>query len=329
MSALRWFRYTLVSLALFTTVFGVVGGAAAAQYPVKPIDFYVGSAPGGGSDIMARNVVAVVEKLKLLPQPLVVINQPGVTKTYPHVARKPADGYTFCIGNENILTTDLQMRAQNVPGFSFKDITLIARLALDTNTLTVRTDSPYTTLTDYLNDAKKRPGQVKVGGSDIGGVDDTMLLKIEQATGAKGTYVRFKSGGESMAALLGGHVDILAANPNEIAAQLEAGKVRPLVVTAEQRWKYLPNTPTLKESGVNVVVNPFRGTFGPKNMDPEALRVLREVLKKVSDSKEWEEMYLTKHMLLRAYLAGPEYDKVAAEEYKWWEDAYKQFGLLK
>ena len=156
-----------------------------------------------------------------------------------------------------------------------------------------------------------------------------MLLKIEQATGAKGIYVRFKSGGESMAALLGGHVDILAANPNEIAAQLEAGKVRPLVVTAEQRWTYLPNTPTLKELGVNVVVNPFRGTFGPKNMDPAALRVLREVLQKVSDSKEWEEMYLSKHMLLRAYLAGPEYDKFSAEEYKWWEDAYKQFGLLK
>jgi putative tricarboxylic transport membrane protein len=329
MCFLRLVRFTLSSLAIAALVFGAAVVAAAAQYPVKPIDFYVGSAPGGGSDIMARNVVAVIEKLKLLPQPLTVINQPGVTKTYPHVARKPADGYTICIGNENILTTDLQMRAQNVPGFSFKEITLIARLALDTNTMTVLANSPYKSLADYLADAKKRPGQVKVGGSDIGGVDDTMLLKIEQATGAKGTYVRFKSGGESMAALLGGHVDILAANPNEIAAQLEAGKVRPLVVTAEARWTYLPNIPTLKELGVNVIVNPFRGVFGPKNLDPEALRVLREVLRKMSDSKEWEEMYLKKNMLLRAYLAGPEYDKIAAEEYKWWEDAYKEFGLLK
>jgi putative tricarboxylic transport membrane protein len=317
----------LACLALLPLVLG--GAATAAQYPTKPIDFYVGSAPGGGSDIMARNVVAVVEKLKLLPQPLTVINQPGVTKTYPHVARKPGDGYTICIGNENILTTDLQMRAQNVPGFSYKDITLIARLALDTNTLTVRTDSPYKTLTDYLNDARKRPGVIKVGGSDIGGVDDTMLLKIEQATGAKAIYVRFKSGGESMTALLGGHVDVLAANPNEIAAQLEAGKVRPLAVTAEKRWKYLPNTPTLKEMGVNVTVNPFRGTFGPKDFDPAALRVLRAALQKLSDSKDWDAMYLSKHMLEGAYLAGPEYDKFATEEYRWWEDAYKQFGLLK
>ena len=100
MGSLRLVRYSLSSLVIAALVFGAAGGAVAAQYPVKPIDFYVGSAPGGGSDIMARNVVAVVEKLKLLPQPLVVINQPGVTKTYPHVARKPADGYTFCIGNE-------------------------------------------------------------------------------------------------------------------------------------------------------------------------------------------------------------------------------------
>lgn len=329
MSSSRLIRASFSSLAMIALVLSVIGGAAAAQYPVKPIDFYVGSAPGGGSDIMARHVVAVIEKLKLLPQPLTVINQPGVTKTYPYVARKPADGYTICIGNENILTTDLQMRAQNVGGFSFKDITLIARLALDTNTMTVLTGSPYKSFADYLADAKKRPGQIKVGGSDIGGVDDTMLLKIEQATGAKVTYVRFKSGGESMAALLGGHVDILAANPNEIAAQLEAGKVRPLTVTAEVRWKYLPNVPTLKEQGINVVVNPFRGVFGPKNLDPEALRVLRETFQKMSDSKEWDEMYLTKNMLVGAYLAGPEYDKFSAQEYKWWEEAYKQFGLLK
>lgn len=329
MKCLRLLRSVASTLVLFALVLGVVGGATAAQYPVKPIDFYVGSAPGGGSDIMARNIVAVIDKLKLLPQPLNIINQAGVTKTYPYIARKPADGYTICIGNENILTTDLQMQAQKLAGFSLKEITLIARLALDTNTVTVRNDSPYKTFTDYLNDAKKRPGQVKVGGSDIGGVDDTMLLKIEQATGAKSIYVRFKSGGESMTALLGGHVDVLAANPSEIAAQLEAGKVRPLAVTAEKRWKQFPNVPTLKELGVNVVVNPFRGVFGPKNIDPEALQVLRAVFKRVSDSKEWEEMYLDKHMLLRAYLAGPEYDKFAAEEYKWWEDAYRQFGILK
>ena len=320
----------LAACVVIAILLGVaVGQAAAAKYPTRSIDLVVASAPGGGSDIMARNIVAVIEKLKLLPQPVTVVNQPGTTKTYPAVARKAPDGYTFCIGNENLLTADLQMRAQKVAGFSAKEITLIARLAMDTNTVSVRPDSPYKSLADFLADAKKRPGQIKVGGSDIGGVDDTMLLKIEQATGAKITYVRFKSGGESMAAFLGGHVDVLAANPSEIAAQLEAGKVRPLAVTADERWKQLPNVPTLKEAGVNVVVRPFRGVFGPKNFDPEALQVLRDTLKKVSDSKEWEEMYLDKHMLKRAFLAGPEYDKFAAEEYKWWEDAYKSFGLLK
>jgi putative tricarboxylic transport membrane protein len=157
--------------------------------PSKPVEFIVPAGTGGGADQMARLVALVVEKHKLSPRPLIVVNKPGGAgaEGFLHVKGKPGDAHTLIITLSNLFTTPL---GQRIP-FNWKDLTPIARLALDQFVLWVNAETPYKTAKEYLAAAKERSGkptQMKMGGTGSKQVDQIITVQLEQALGVNLTY---------------------------------------------------------------------------------------------------------------------------------------------
>jgi tripartite-type tricarboxylate transporter receptor subunit TctC len=198
--------------------------SAAAWEPTKPIEFVIPAGTGGGADQMARLIHGIAEKHKLSPQPFVVVNKSGGAgaEGFLHVKGKKGDAHTIIITLSNLFTTPL---AQGTP-FNWKDLTPVARMALDRFILWVNSETPYKSARDYLEAAKSKQckeregGQCSMGGTGSKQEDQIITVQLEQALSLKFTYVPFKGGGEVCVNLVGKHVDSTVNNPAE---SLESG----------------------------------------------------------------------------------------------------------
>jgi len=291
----------------------------AQKFLTKPIEFVVHAAPGGGSDIMARMMQSIIEKEKITTHTIAVVNRPGGAGAiaFAYLAGKKGDPHYWLTATTSFLMTPLQGKSKH----NYKDFTALTNLAFDDFFIVVRIDSPYMTLKDLVEASKKRPGELKVGGTYAPGVDAIVAYLIEKETGAKFNYIPFKSGGEVMVALLGGHVELASANPGEALAQVEAKKVRVLGVTSERRMELAPDVPTLKEQGINVVFQQFRSIAAPKDIPQEAVKYYEDLFQKLADSKTWKEKYIKENMLTGDY-------KTNAETYKLWESENKRYAKI-
>ncbi|MEI8192002.1 MAG: tripartite tricarboxylate transporter substrate binding protein, partial [candidate division NC10 bacterium] len=242
---------------------GIWGGSATAAWqPTKPVEFNVPAGTGGGADIMARFISPLLQKNKIVDKPFIVTNRSGGAgaEGFLHVKGKAGDDHTIIITLDNLFTTPL---ATGVP-FNWKDMTPVARLALDWFILWVNADSPYKTAKEYLDAVKKEPGKFKMAGTGTKQEDQIVTVQIEQAFGVKFAYVPFKGGGEVCVELVGKHVDSTVNNPSECVSHWKAGKVRPLALIDNQRiplpeWDKIP---TLKEAtGVDISYSMLRGIF--------------------------------------------------------------------
>src|SRR5688572_8298035 len=281
----------------------------AAWEPTKPIEFVIPAGTGGGADQMARLIAGIAEKHKLTPRPIIVVNKSGGAgaEGFLHVKGKKGDAHTIIITLSNLFTTPLHT---GVP-FSWKDLTPIARLALDQFILWVNAETPYKTAKEYINAVKEKPGQFKMGGTGSAQEDQIITIQLEQALGLKLTYVPFKGGGEVCVNLVGKHVDSTVNNPIECASHWKANRVRPLAVFDTGRiqaaeWK---DVPTVKDSlGADIQYNMLRGIFGAPDMPKEAVEWYVAFLKKVYETPEFKE-YLSKGALKPAFATGAEYVK--------------------
>src|SRR4030095_129683 len=178
--------------------------------------FVIPAGTGGGADQMARLIHGIAEKHRLSPQPLIVVNKAGGAgaEGFLHVKAKKGDAHTIIITLSNLFTTPL---AQGTP-FNWKDLTPIARMALDRFILWVNAETSYKTGKEYLAAVKERSGkdtQMKMGGTGSKQEDQIITVQLEQALGVKLTYVRFKGGGEVCVNLVGKHVDSTVNKPTE------------------------------------------------------------------------------------------------------------------
>ena len=302
-------HHRLASLASLLVLLLALTAPALAWEPTKPIEFVIPAGTGGGADQMARRIAGVAEKHKLTPRPIVVVNKSGGAgaEGFLHVKGKKGDAHTIIITLSNLFTTPL---ATGTP-FSWKDMTPIARMALDRFILWVNAETPYKTAKEYLAAVKEKGGQAKMGGTGSKQEDQIITVQLEQALGVKFTYVPFKGGGEVCVNLVGNHVDSTVNNPIECVSHWEAGRVRPLAVfdperIPEAKWKDIP---TAKEAlGVDIQYQMLRGIFGAPDMPKDAIEWYQGFLKKVFDTPEFQD-YLHKGALKAAYATGAEYVK--------------------
>ena len=269
----RFALTTMLALATVTMVFLGIGNGPvlAAGYPDKAIEMIAWASPGGGSDRMCRTFAKATEGI--LPQPVVVVNKPGgggaVGMAY--VQSKPADGYTVLGVTNNLVFTPLTKPELK---YSAKDFTPIIMWGFDAKAIAVAADGPYKTIDDLVAAARQKPGEIKFGTFGLGTDDHITGYMLGTEAGVKFGFVPFDSGGEQLAALLGGHISATVTEVGEVDEQLKAGKVRILAVATDQRLEGLPDVPTLKEKGWDVVVPKFRGLVVKKGTPQEIVDYL-------------------------------------------------------
>ena len=330
MESIRSARITIVALAILQ--FFISRSAAFAWEPTKPIEFVIPAGTGGGADQMARLIAGIADKNKLSPRPLLAVNKSGGAgaEGFLYVKEKKGDPHVIVITLSNLFTTPLHT---GVP-FNWKDLTPVARLALDEFILWVNAETPYKTAKEYVAVVKERSqggNRLKMGGTGSAQEDQIITIQMEQALDVKFTYVPFKGGGEVCVNLVGKHIDSTVNNPIECASHWKAGRVRPLAVFDTARipignWKDIP---TVKEAlGVDIHYLMLRGIFGAPEMPKDALQWYVEFLKKVYDTADFKK-YLSDGALKPAFLTGAEYTKWVEENENLHRDLMKKGGLLK
>jgi putative tricarboxylic transport membrane protein len=292
--------------ALAVTASGGVDRAhAQAKYPSKPIEVVVPFAPGGGTDNLMRMIVGIIDENKWSPVPINVVNRAGGSGAvgYTYLLGKKGDPYVVAGGTPFIVSGKIEGR---ITGNHRDGMTILMILAIDELMLSVRTESPYQTIDEFVKAARDKPGQLTVGGTGTNTEDHIFTYLFEQAAKIKVKYVPFNSGGEVTAALMGGHVDAAVENPNEIVAQVEAKKARNLAVAARKRLADAPDVPTFAERGHEFYWEQFRGVVGTGGMAPDAVGWWVDVLKKVAGTQKWQEQYIKRNLLTPVFWIGEE-----------------------
>lgn len=314
------------SLALLSTASG--SAFAQAKYPTKNIEVVVPFAPGGGTDNMMRMITGIMEENKWSPVPVNVNNRPGGSGTigFSYLINKKGDSHVIAGATPMIVSGKLQGR---LPGNHRDAITVLMIVAIDELMLSVRTESPYKTVEEFVNAARAKPGQLTVGGTGTHNEDHIFAHLFEQAAKIKLKYVPFNSGGEVTAALMGGHIDGGIMNPNEIVAQVEANKAKNLAVAARKRMTGAPDVPTFAEKGYPFYWEQMRGVVGPAGMAPEAVAWWQDTLKKVTATKKWQEEYIKGNLLTPTTWTGEEANKYLDGITGDYESALAALGGLK
>jgi putative tricarboxylic transport membrane protein len=318
-------RFIVSLLALLGSCFT----AAAQQYPTRPIEIIVPYAPGGGSDIMVRNMVKVIEQHKLVPVPIAVVNKAGgggaIARTQFSQARP--DGYTLGVMDPNPV---LQQLLGEAPQNYRTDFTYIAKLVDDVNFLIVKADSPIKTLADALAEIKKRgPKRFSIAGTATGSQDHVASIDFDAAIGQQTNYLITKSGGEVLTTLLGGHVDAAWANPSECIEQYKAGQVRILGVTDTKRIADFPDVSTFKEAGVDMVNYNWRGIGGPPKLPKTVVDYWVDVLAKMRATSDWKQGYLAKVYQEDGWQVGDQLMAYVHKEHDQFKSVFEKLGMLK
>lgn len=255
-------RYALLLAAALAPV------AVHAAYPDRPVKLIVPWPAGGDTDNIFRPFAPLLQKN--MGQPIVIANVSGAsgTKGAKEAKESPADGYTLYAVHDYIHSTYYTGIA-DVTYTDFEPICLIS------STASVLTASPKTPWSDWkglVSDAKARPGQISVGAT-LGSTSHFFPALIEKAAGIKFKYVSYEGLAPRMNAILGGHVDLTDANMTQ-KGKVEAGQLKFIAIATEKRNPEIPNVPTLKELGVNVVYDVNRGIMVPKGTPAEAITKL-------------------------------------------------------
>jgi tripartite-type tricarboxylate transporter receptor subunit TctC len=314
----RYFKpatgHTVTALCALAFGFAIAAPAKAAWQPTKPIEFIIPAGTGGGADQMARMIQGIVQKHKLSPEPIVVINKAGGAGAEGFLDVKGSKGnpHKIIITLSNLFTTPL---ATGVP-FNWRDLTPVAMLALDEFVLWVHASSPYKSAKEYVEAAKKAgPGAYKMAGTGSKQEDQIITVAVEQSSGAKFTYVPFKGGGDVAKQLVGQHVNSTVNNPIEAVAQWRAGNVRPLCVfdgqriqlkqkvTKDMSWNDIP---TCKEQGLNMEYLMLRGIFMPAGVSQEVVDYYIGLFKKVRETQEWKD-FMAQGAFNTTFMTGKEY----------------------
>src|SRR5690349_4313055 len=307
--------------ALGAAILAAATLAQADWAPTKTVDIIVHTGPGGGSDLLARAVATMIEKEKLSPVRMQVINKPDVNGAVAAAAihEKKDDPHTIGFITSVWIAGPLTSSEAKI---TVHDLKPIAQLMLEPAVFAVRADSPYKTLKDFIEAAKAKPGQLKQSGGSVTSRDNIVRQSLQHATGAKWAFVSFQGGGERLAALLGGHVDIMVIEPQEAGEQVRAGKLRVLAQLTDKRLPGYPDVPTLKEAGFDVTTTPqIRAVVAPPQQPAEASAYWERTFDALRKTESWKK-YIHDNQLEESFHPGAELKKAIADIEKQLRDQY-------
>lgn len=305
----------------------------AAFAPSKPVEFVVTAGAGGGTDIFARTIQAIIQKHNLVSQPIIVTLKGGGSGAEGFVYGKigAGDAHRVVFGTSNQWLLPMVAKV----GWKRDELTPVAALAFDEFLLWTRQDAPWKTGGEFVAAAKA--GQIKMGGSQSKDLDETLVKILEKAAGIKMIYVPFKSGGEAAVQLAGGHIDGNTNNPAENIGQWKGGQGRPVCVFSANRLAPGPKVtetmgwsdiPTCKEQGIPIDEFKMpRAVYLPPNVGAEATAFWSGVLKKVFETPDWKE-YIARTSQSASFLNGDAFNKFIAMDEERSRKVFDEQGWL-
>ena len=271
-------RFAAIAAAMLAAA--AFAAHAQSDYPTHPVTMIVPFPPGGVADITARPVAEAMGRY--LKQPVIVENRAGAGGGVgmQYVAHAKPDGYTVLLALSSIsIIPEADKVLGRDPMYQLNQLVPIARFTADPTVLAVRADSPYKSVKDLVDAAKRSPGTIPYGSSGNYG---TMHVPMEMFSGAanvKMLHVPFTGAGPAVVALLGGQVEALSTGPSSVMGHIKGGKVRVLATWGEKRHPALPDVPTLKELGYDAQFSQWTGLFVPAGTPEPVIAKLREAAK--------------------------------------------------
>jgi putative tricarboxylic transport membrane protein len=320
------FRLASVAAAIVLVPFATDSSAASGWKPDKPVEFLVQSAAGGGSDIFARSMAKILADEKIVTVPINVVNKPGGSGAvaYSYLNQKKGDPNIIATATGSYVTTPIQGHSP----VSYKNFTNLAVVCVEDYVGVVRSESPYKTLKDLIEAAKKKPNSIRIGGSGPAGSDAIIEHRLEKATGAQLNYIVFQSGGEVNAALLGGSVDFASPNPSEATQLNKAGRLRALAMFSPERLDKWKDVPTAKEQGIDVTLDQFRGVIAAGGLTKEQAQFWEDAMKKMYESAGFKK-YLDENGLRPLLRVGADAEKYLAEQTAFYTEVLGELGMVK
>ncbi|MGD9924907.1 MAG: tripartite tricarboxylate transporter substrate binding protein [Pseudorhodoplanes sp.] len=273
-----------IAAALALLVFAVASPATA-QYPERNITLIVPYGAGGGTDITARMLAKDLEAV--LGKPVTVENRAGGGGWvgWGALAKAAPDGYTIGYLNVPSMYAGYLDRQYN-RSETLDSFTPLMNHVLDYNVWAVKADSPFKSVKDIVEAAKKTPETISISAFGAGSDDHLAILSMQKENGIKLITVHHKSTADAKTGALGGHIQVLGANISEVAEEARAGTIRILGVMAPERSPFLPDVPTFKELGFNQVWSVSRGIAAPAGLPKTVQDMLNAALEKTLTSAE-------------------------------------------
>ena len=280
-------RRAALAGAAAATLPGTVRRGFAASYPEKPIRTIVPIAPGGQTDVLTRLLQQTIDKMKLLPQPLVIVNNAaaGGTAGTRLIRDADPDGYTIGIFHMGLLTA----QAMGVVDYDHSAFELIGQIARTPIGLGVPGDSRFKTIQEVVAEAKAKPDSIRVA-MNIGLLPHFVPLMFQQDVGVQFRYVQSGGGAVRLKSLLGNHTDMSIFASSEFVLYKEQG-IRPLVMFSESRVADLPDVPTARELGYKTVFEERVMSFAPKGMPKDRIDVLAKAFEAAMNDPEVVERF--------------------------------------
>lgn len=321
------------AIVALTLAAGITG--ASAWEPTKTVEIVVAAGAGGASDQMARMLQSAIQKHNLMKTPVVVSLKGGASgaEALMYMKGSPSEADKVLIAYSLIYQLPLSAK---IP-FNWRDLTPVNIMAFDQFILWDNAETPYKTVKEFIDAAKKSPTPFKFGGTGSKREDQILMVGLEKQTGAKFSYLPYKSGGEAATQLVGKHIDANVNNPSENLEVWRAGQVRALCVFDSERISYKSkvtdkeswnDVPTCKEQGVDVQYKMLRAMFLPGKVTPDQVKFYEDMFRKVSETPEYKE-YMEKQALKPVYMTGKEMMDFLEKDDKANADLMKSAGFVK
>ena len=283
-------RPTRILIACLAIAVALAGSAGAADkpkdYPTRPLTIMVGFGAGGSSDVGVRILGEALKKV--IGQTVLVENRAGaggqVLWTDFKNNAKP-DGYTLALINIPQIQTVVFDPARK-PAFTMKDLQPVANHVQDPGAIFVGAESPYKTLEDFLSAAKANPGQVKASTTGIGSDDHLAVLDLQRKANLRFNIIHLVDTPAALKAALGGHIDVDFDNVGGFLPTVRSGQGRVLAVFSEQRFPDLPDVPTMREKGIDLISSSTRGYVFPAGTPTEIVQYMEESIRKAMDDPD-------------------------------------------
>ena len=323
-----FFRRVCLTLLIILLLAVTTDSYSQEKYPNRPITIVAPFPPGGVADLTARPVAAAMEKV--LKNPVVVVNKTGAAGAVgmASVANSKPDGYNLLMALSSIsIIPEADKLFERKPAYTMDQLIPIGLISADPTIFVVSADRPWKSVKEFVDDAKKRPGQISYSSSGVYGTLHMAMEMLSHAGGVSLKHVPYAGAGPALTAILGGHVDTLSSGPAVVIPHIKAGKLRPLAGWGAKRVASLPDVPTFKELGYDIEFYIWAGLFAPRGTPEPVMKSIRESVRQAVNTPEFKSA-MEKLQTPIAYLDAPEFRKFWDKDAKMLAAAIKRVGKV-